>query len=184
VVNMSPINIEFISAIYPDRTSTIVRDLRLNLERLLKDGALEPGEGLLTLLAVSQSLDLRELVAVAKEELRLRDFTKEEIQEAEESAAIMAMLNTYYRFKHMVAKDEDYRITSLRMTALAKPLLGKERFEMLALAVSIINGCETCIKAHELVLRNAGVSADKIHDLARLAAVLRGIKALQPGDSK
>jgi len=90
----------------------------------------------------------------------------------------MAMLNTYYRFRHFVHKDDDYRVAGLRMTALAKPQLGKERFEMLALAVSVLNGCESCVRSHEQVLRDAGVGADKIHDLARLASVVKALTTL------
>src|SRR5256885_684523 len=82
------------------------------------------------------------------------------LEEASDSAAIMGMLNVYYRFRHMVAKNDDYRTVGLRMTALAKPLLGKERFEMLAFAVSVLNGCESCIRSHEEVLRQASVSID------------------------
>jgi len=64
------------------------------------------------------------------------------------------------------------------MTSLARPVLGKERFEMLALTISVINGCEACTRAHEKTLREAGISIEKIHDLARLAAVAKGLKAL------
>lgn len=62
--------------------------------------------------------------------------------------------------------------------ALAKPALGKAKFEMLAFAVTVINGCESCVKSHEDALRKHEVSVDKIHDLARMAAVVRGIQAL------
>jgi lipoyl-dependent peroxiredoxin subunit D len=55
----------------------------------------------------------------------------------------------------------------------------KTRFEMLAFTVSVVNGCENCIKSHELVLRQAELAADKIHDLARLAAVVKGLKVLE-----
>ena len=65
------------------------------------------------------------------------------------------------------------------MTSLARPALGKERFEMLAFAVSVLNGCESCVRAHEKVLRDAGLTADKVHDLARLASVVKGLKALE-----
>ena len=44
------------------------------------------------------------------------------------------------------------------MTALARPLIGKERFEMLSFAVSVLNGCEACTRAHEKALKDAGVS--------------------------
>jgi len=159
--------------------TTIARDLKLNLTRLLEQGALARDEAVLALLAGARAVEDQGLELFAREALTAFDLSPEQIEEAAQSAAIMAMLNTYYRFRHMIAKDGDYRTTGLRMTSLAKPVLGKERFEMLAFAVSVINGCESCIKAHEKVLRDAGVSVEKIHDLARMAAVVRGIKTLR-----
>ena len=90
----------------------------------------------------------------------------------------MGMLNTYYRFRHFLGSPEEYRVAGLRMTALAKPLLGKQRFEMLAFAVSVINGCESCVRAHEKALRDGGVLPEKVHDLAKLSAVLKGLRTL------
>jgi lipoyl-dependent peroxiredoxin subunit D len=94
------------------------------------------------------------------------------------------MLNYYYRFRHMLShgapeKEDEYKTASLRMTSMARPALRKDLYEMLAFAVSVINGCENCVKAHEKVLREAGVSAEKIHDLARLASVVNGLKVLE-----
>jgi alkyl hydroperoxide reductase subunit D len=169
---------DVIDQLLGSRTTTIARDLKLNLKRILEEGALNPVEATLALLATATSVEHAALASHAREQLAILGVAPEGIQEAAESAAIMAMLNTYYRFKHMVGKDEDYQSAGLRMTALARPALGKEQFEMLALAVSILNGCESCIKSHEEVLRDAGVSADKLHDLARLAAVVKGLKAL------
>lgn len=170
-----------LEGLFRGRETSIARDLKLNLKRLLEDGALDPPERLLALLATATSVEHAPLADLARRELRNTGLPDEHIQEAAESAALMGMLNTYYRFRHMVGKDEDYRTAGLRMTALAKPGLGKEGFEMLAFAVSVLNGCETCIRSHEKVLRDAGVSADKIHDLARIAAVVKGIKGLGVG---
>ncbi len=125
-----------------------------------------------------------ELETLAREELAARGARQEQITEAVESAAIMAMLNIYYRFRHMIGNDADYGATGLRMTSLAKPVLGREKFEMLAFAVSVLNGCESCIKAHEKVLRDAGVGTVKIHDLVRIAAVARGIAVLKSGSAE
>ena len=177
---MSEKKVEFdpIENLIGETSTPIARDLKLNLRRILEDGALSPKQGLLTLLALSCSLEYREL---AKEVHRqLVDFGIEQasITEAAESASLMAMLNVYYRFKHMVHQDEKYPSAHLRMTALSKPTLGKTQFEMLAFAVSCINGCETCIVSHERVLAEAEVSAEQIHDLARLAAIVKGLKSL------
>jgi alkyl hydroperoxide reductase subunit D len=168
-----------IEALLESRTSTIARDLKLNLRRLLEESALSADEAASALLAVATSLEHGPLSAYARDQLVALGVPHDQAQEAAESAAIMGMLNTYYRFRHLVAKDDDYRTAGLRMTALARPALGKERFEMLAFAVSVVNGCESCVRSHEKVLREAGVSADKIHDLARLASVVKGLKGLE-----
>ncbi len=156
----------------------IAKDLRLNLRRIMEEGALSPEEANLALMAVASSVEYDALRSFAGTRLEDAGMNAEQVREASESSAIMAMLNTYYRFKHMVGKDEDYRTAGLRMTSLARPVIGKEKFEMLAFAVSVLNGCESCIRSHEDVLRKAGVSVDKIHDLARLAAVVKALKSL------
>ena len=170
--------VQDLDAVLPRQQSAIARDLRLNLKRVLEDGALERTEALLALLAVATSAGDDRLAAYARRELDEHDLTAEQVEEASESAAIMGMLNVYYRFRHMLGSDDEYRTTGLRMTALARPSLGKERFEMLAFAVSVLNGCESCIRSHEKALRDAGISVDKVHDLARLAAVVKGLNAL------
>jgi alkyl hydroperoxide reductase subunit D len=167
-----------VETILENQTSTIAKDLRLNLTRLLDGGALGPIEAHLALMAAAASAQQPELMAMAAAQLQALGLTEEHIQEAKESAAIMGMLNTYYRFRHFLGNPDDYRVAGLRMTALARPALGKERFEMLAFAVSVLNGCETCTRSHEKALRDAGVAVEKIHDLAKIAAVVKGLTAL------
>jgi len=166
-------------ALFERFQTTIARDLKLNLERLLTEGALDKTDAHLALLATAASVGIPPLVDYAQNQLAADSgLGQEEIIEAREAAAIMGMLNTYYRFKHMVDKEDDYRSAGLRMTSLAKPKLGKKRFEMLSFGVSVLNGCETCIRAHENVLRDSEVPVEQIHDLARIAAVVKGLKPL------
>ena len=175
---MNAISVEPIDTLLERHTGAIPRDLKLNLTRLLQDGALAPEEALLATLAISTSLNYAEMAGYAREQLSQAGVAEDQIQEAAQSAALMGMLNTYYRFRHFVGSPEEYRVAGLRMTVLAKPLLGKERFEMLAFAVSVVNGCESCVRAHEKTLRDGGVSAEKVHDLARLSAVLKALRTL------
>ncbi len=173
---------EFISPLAA-RETIIARDLNLNLQKIMAGSVLEPKEASLALLATARAVGYDELAGLARSLLEGHGVTAAEIREAEESAAIMGMLNTYYKFRGFVtkvgdAKEEDYRTAGLRMTALARPALGKVPFEMLAFAVSVVNGCETCVVSHEHVLREAGVAAEKIHDLARLASVVKAMKTL------
>jgi len=164
--------------VLPPSTSTIARDLKLNLKRIVADGALGEENALLALLALATATEDRVLSGYARKRLAECGIGGEQIQEAAESAAIMGMLNVYYRFRHMLDKDTEYRAAGLRMTGLARPALGHERFEMLAFAVSVLNGCESCIRSHEKALRDAGLNVDQVHDLARLAAVVKGLHAL------
>jgi len=175
---MNAISVEPIDTLLEAHTGLIARDLKLNLTRLLQDGALSPEEALLATLAISTSLNFGEMATYAREQLSQAGMPQDQIQEAAQSAALMGMLNTYYRFRHFVGSPEEYRVAGLRMTILAKPLLGKERFEMLAFAVSVVNGCESCVRAHEKTLRDGDVSTDKLHDLARLSAVLKALRTL------
>jgi alkyl hydroperoxide reductase subunit D len=167
-----------LEAALPRQSSAIARDLRLNLKRVLEDGALAREEALLALLALATSVADERLGAYARGQLEAAGVGAEQIQEAAESAAIMGMLNVYYRFRHMLGNEDEYRAAGLRMTGLARPALGKVRFEMLAFAVSVLNGCASCIRSHEQALRQAQVSVDKVHDLARLAAVVKGLNTL------
>jgi alkyl hydroperoxide reductase subunit D len=168
-----------IDAVLPVQSSTIARDLKLNLKRIIEDGALGEEHATAALLALATSTGDGTLADYARGRLAEFGLSTEQIQEAAESAAIMGMLNVYYRFRHMLGNDDEYRAAALRMTALARPALGRERFEMLAFAVSVLNGCEYCIRSHEKVLRDAGINVDQIHDLARLAAVVKGLHALR-----
>lgn len=176
---MSTIDNGLLEPIFEHHSSTIAKDLKLNLQRLLEESQLEPEERLLALLALSIAADHSELVGFARTGLEASGVDPDKIQEAAHSAAIMGMLNTYYKFRTMIGNEEDYRSAGLRMTSLAQPLVGKKQFEMLAFAVSVFNGCESCIRSHEKVLRDHGLSAQAVHDLARMAAVVKGVASLQ-----
>ncbi|HYR92321.1 MAG TPA: carboxymuconolactone decarboxylase family protein [Terriglobia bacterium] len=170
-----------IDTLLENHTSVIARDLKLNFNRLLDQGALSREEALLATLAVAASLNYKELARLTQAQLLEAGLTEEQVQEAAQSAAMMGMLNTYYRFRHFLGNPDEYRVAGLRMTALAKPSLGKERWEMLAFAISVINGCESCTRSHEKSLRDNGVSPEKVHDLAKLAAVIKGLQVLNGG---
>ena len=95
------------------------------------------------------------------------------IEDALAAAALMAMNNVYYRFRHMVEKPAyAERPARLRMTRLARPATNKTDFELFCLAVSAINGCESCVRAHEKVVVEGGLSEDQVHDSVRIAAVI------------
>ena len=78
-----------------------------------------------------------------------------------------------YRFRHFTGKPKyDELRMGLRMNIMMSPATGKEFFELMSLAVSAVNGCETCVQAHEQVLIKGGLSETQVHDAVRIAAVV------------
>lgn len=172
----------FIETQFRDASTSVFRDLSLNFKKIIEDGPLDEQERFLNLLAISTALENKEMMDFAAQELKTRDIPVENINEAKESAAIMAMLNTYYKFKGFLDTNivsEHYNRAGLRMQSLMKPINGKERFEQMAFAVSVVNGCPSCISSHEKALAELGTSREKIHDIAKMAAICAGLTTLQ-----
>ena len=96
-----------------------------------------------------------------------------ELAAAKAAAALMAMNNVYYRFRHMIGKPAySEKPARLRMSRLARPSSNQVDFELFSLAVSAINGCETCMRSHEAVVIEGGLTEDQVHDAIRLAATI------------
>jgi lipoyl-dependent peroxiredoxin subunit D len=148
------------------------KDVRLNLQAVLEPGSLTP----------QQKWGVAVASAVAARSARLRDALVADamaevdagvIDDARAAASLMAMNNVYYRFRHMVGKPVySTKSPRLRMNRIAQPLGSKADFELMCLAVSAINGCEACVKAHEKVVLEAGLSEDQVHDAVRVAATV------------
>jgi alkyl hydroperoxide reductase subunit D len=103
---------------------------------------------------------------------------------AKAAAAIMAMNNIYYRFVHLVsAPDYKSMPAKLRMNVIGRPGVEKTDFELWSLAVSAINGCGTCVDAHERELRKAGVGTEAVQAVVRIAAVVHAVAATLDGEA-
>ena len=60
----------------------------------------------------------------------------------------------------------------LRMNRLMQPATNRTDFELMALAVSAINGCEMCVRAHEKTVTEGGLTPDHVNDAVRIAATI------------
>ena len=148
------------------------KDIKLNLQSVLQPGALTP----------AQRWGVAIASAVATRNTRLRDamlhdaraeIGAEVIDDALAAAALMAMNNVYYRFRHMIGKESYSQMPArLRMQRIVKPASNKVDFELFCLAVSAINACEMCIRSHEEVVIKGGLSEDQVHDAVRIAATV------------
>src|SRR3954464_4703067 len=148
------------------------RDIKLNLQSVLQPGTLTPAQrhGVAIASAVAtHNHALRDaLITDARAEV-----SEAVIDDALAAAALMAMNNVFYRFRHMIGKSSyGERPARLRMQRIAKPATNKPDFELFCLAVSAINGCEMCIRSHEAVVIEGGLTEDHVVDAVRIAAVV------------
>jgi lipoyl-dependent peroxiredoxin subunit D len=148
------------------------KDIKLNLQSVFQSNTLSTGQIWGTAIASA--------IAACNQKLIRAVLTDAEgkveagvIEDAKAAAALMAMNNVFYRFRHMVGK-ESYLTKSarLRMNWISKPQSNRTDFELFCLAASAINGCEKCICSHEQVVIDNGVSEDQVHDVIRIAATI------------
>ena len=151
------------------------RDLRLNIQSVLEGTSLTPAQkwGVAVASAIAtRNPELRRAVlgdAAAAVEPTV-------IDDARAAAGLMAMNNVYYRFRSMVGKETySTRSPRLRMNWMAKPLTSKPDFELFSLAVSAINGCQSCIASHEKAVVDGGIGEEQVHDAVRIAAAMAGM---------
>jgi len=152
------------------------RDTKLNLQGVLEgDSSLTRAQRLGVAIACAvnaRNVELREaLVELARAEHEHADAV---IDDAFAAATLMAMNNVYYRFRSQVGKESySQRSPKLRMNRIGQPKTSKVDFELMSLAVSAMNGCETCVKSHEKAVLAAGLAEDHVHDAVRIAATIQ-----------
>jgi alkyl hydroperoxide reductase subunit D len=102
------------------------------------------------------------------------------------AAVVMAMNNVYYRFVHFMAEagEDGVEYTKLparlRMQFIGNPGIPKLDFELACLAASAISGCESCVRAHERSVREAGGTREMVQDAVRIAAVVNATAVALP----
>jgi alkyl hydroperoxide reductase subunit D len=155
-----------------ERFPEAARDIKLNLDSVLKAESLSAAQRWGVAVATAHASRNPELVRALLSDAR-REVEPAVIDDALAAASLMAMNNVYYRFRHLIGKPiYSERPARLRMNRLAKPATNKLDFELFSLAVSAVNGCETCLKAHEVFVLAGGISEEQVHDAVRIAATV------------
>ena len=101
----------------------------------------------------------------------------DEREAAKTAAALMGMNNVYYPFVEM-SEDSDLKglPPGLRMNAYANHGgVSKKKFEMYALAASIVGKCHFCVKNHYDVLKKEGMSVTELQAVGKIAAVVAAV---------
>ncbi len=160
--------LQTIKGLIPD----YAKDIRLNVDGTIGRSSLEGNDAVGVALAAAFAAKSKVLVDVIR---NAGVLSPEETNGALTAAALMGMNNVWYPFVEM-ADDTDLsqQKAELRMNAYANNGgVDKRRFEMYALAASIIGKCHFCIKSHYDLLNNhQGMSAQQLRDVGRIAAVI------------
>lgn len=148
------------------------RDIKLNLAAVLSGDALTPEQRWGVAVASALAARNYELATAVIEDARAiaGDLV---IEDAKAAAALMAMNNVFYRFRHMIGKESyAQKPARLRMNRLAQPATSKVDMELFCLAVSAIHGCEVCVQSHERAVLEGGLTEDQVHEAIRIAATI------------
>jgi alkyl hydroperoxide reductase subunit D len=155
-----------------DALPEAARDVKLNLEAVLQDGSLSHAQRWGVAVASAATARNRMLLE-AVVQAASAETGAGVVDDALAAAALMAMNNVYYRFRHVMGESSyAQKPARLRMNRLAKPRGSRADLELFSLAASAINGCEICVRSHEKAVREAGLSDDQVNDAVRIAATI------------
>jgi len=162
-----------------DTNSRYLRDVKMNLTTSLQAESL--GAKTAALIGLALAVNERHEGLQQAFQKRAIDAGATDAERAEVLActSLMNTNNVYYRFRHFMQEDfYDQAPAGIRMSIMASPVLGKELFELISLAISAVNGCSLCVTSHEKALVAQGTEKIRIHDAVRLAAVLKSLVVL------
>lgn len=156
--------------------SRYLADLKINFKNSFESDYLSKKEIALLGVALAVNANSKVLRAFFSDNARQEGATAEEIAEAVACASLLSANNVFYRFRHFLNKEKYNEIPArIKMNIMARPVTGKEFFELVSLAVSAVNGCEMCVKAHEASLIELGAKEERVFEAVRLAAVITSL---------
>jgi lipoyl-dependent peroxiredoxin subunit D len=152
------------------------KDLKLNFSTVVRQQTDLTEEQLWgTVVASSIASRNEQLIAAAVDEAATH-LTPEALDAAKAAAAIMAMNNIFYRFKHLTSNEKYLTMRGgLRMNVMRTHGIDPLDFELWTTVVSAINNCAACVDAHEKTLHEKGISEEKILAAIRVASVLHAV---------
>ena len=153
-----------------------VRDLRMNVKSVMESQNLSLKETHLLSIAILSNNGNQILLESMKVKAQSLGVSDLEIADAIACASLLSANNVFYRFRHFINKESYNTLPArLRMNIMMSPVLGKEFFELISLAVSAVNGCEMYVKSHEISVIEAGSTEARVWDAIRLASVITSL---------
>jgi alkyl hydroperoxide reductase subunit D len=161
---------EFLNSV-KDRIPDYAKDVRLNLDSVIGRSSLAAADALGVALAAAYAARCTPLLDAIRQSGQL---SGEDANAALTAAALMGMNNVWYPYLEM-ADDAELKSqrAELRMNAYATHGgVDKLRFELFALAASIVGKCHFCVQSHYKLLKDGGMTVQQLRDVGRIAAVV------------
>lgn len=153
--------------------SRYIKDMKVNLKNVLKGDQLTKKEAALMALAIATNQNNDPLKGYFENLSKEHGASVQEIGEAVACASLLASNNVFYRFRHFAQKEKYNQLPArIKMNIMMNPVLGKEFFELISLAVSAANGCEQCVRSHEESLMNLDSTEERVFEAVRLTSVV------------
>jgi alkyl hydroperoxide reductase subunit D len=149
------------------------RDIKINLTNVLQPGALNAAQTWGVAIATAYAARNETLTKAVIADAKAAGIEEAVLEDAKAAAILMGMNNVYYRFRHIIGKEEyEQKPARLRMMRLKQVATNQVDFELLCLAVSAVNNCQACVQSHEHVVLEGGLTTDQVHDAVRIAATI------------
>lgn len=160
-----------------DTDARFIKDLKINVGNVLNNTQyLNRKEALLLALAVAINEKFVLLRTSFEVLAREAGATDAEIAETVGCTSLMNTNNIFYRFRHFMHKDSYNSMPAgIKMSIMMNPILGKEFFELMSLALSAVNGCQQCVTSHEQSVLQHGSSEQKVFESIKLIAIIKGL---------
>jgi alkyl hydroperoxide reductase subunit D len=173
---------EFLPAI-KELVPDYAKDIRLNLDGTIARSSLEGNDAVGVALAAAFAAKSKTIVDAIR---NAGVLSPEEVNGALTAAALMGMNNVWYPYVEMTGNaDLKSQPAGLRMNAYASHGgVDKRRFEMYALAASIIGKCHFCVKSHFDTLISEGMSSTQLRDVGRIASVVNAAAQVIAAEGK
>lgn len=149
------------------------RDIKINLTNVLQPAALNAAQTWGVAIATAYAARNETLTKAVIADAKAAGIEEAVLEDAKAAAILMGMNNVYYRFRHIIGKEEyEQKPARLRMMRLKQVATNQVDFELLCLAVSAVNNCQACVQSHEHVVLEGGLTTDQVHDAVRIAATI------------
>ena len=151
------------------------KDMKLNLGAIASSDFLDEEQIWGVALASAYFLGEQKLLAALTADAKAGGASDAVFEDAKAAAVLMGMNTIYYRFRHLVGKEGySQKSARLRMTWMSRPKTSKATYELMSMAIAVLEGCELCVKNHEASILQHGLTDDHVHDAVRIAAILKG----------